>query len=76
MPMDELQHVHSGALQLKQQQQELLSYFKHVSTDVVMDELPRVRSDALRLKQQAMLPIACNQLPLETTDVVQRYDVD
>ena len=47
MLMDELQHVHSGALQLKQQQQEWPSYLNHVLTDVIIDELPRVHGVAL-----------------------------
>ena len=44
MLIDELQHVHNGALQLKQQQQELLSYHNHISTGVVIDELSQVHS--------------------------------
>ena len=50
MPIDELQHVHSGALQLKQQQQELLRYLNRISTGVMIDELPRVHNGALQLK--------------------------
>jgi hypothetical protein len=56
MLVDELQHVHNGALQLKQQH-ELLSFLNHISTDVVTNELPRVHSDALQLKQQAQPPL-------------------
>ena len=47
--IEELQHVHSGALRPKQQQQELLRYLNHISIDVMIGELPRVHSDALQL---------------------------
>ena len=57
--------MHSGTLQLKRQQQELLNYPKHISTDVMIGELPRVNSGALQLKQQSMLLIDFNQLLLE-----------
>ena len=65
MLIEELQHVHSGALQPKQQQQELLRYLNPISTDVMIGELPRVHSGALQLKQQSMLLIDFNQLSLE-----------
>ena len=44
MLIGELQHVHSGALQPKQQQQELLRYLTHILIDVVFFEQPRVHS--------------------------------
>ena len=48
--IDELQHVHSGALQpKKKQQQGLLRYLNPISTIVMIDELLRVHSDALQL---------------------------
>ena len=65
MLIDEMQHVHSGALRPKQQRQELLNDLKHISTDVMIGELPRVHSGALQLKQQSMLLIDFNQLSLE-----------
>ena len=65
MLIDELQRVHSGALQPKQQQQELLDDPKHISTDAMIGELPRVHSGALQLRQQSMLLIDFNQLSLE-----------
>ena len=52
-------------LQLEQQQQELLSYLKHILTDVMTDELPQVHNDALRLKQQVMLLVDFNQPSLK-----------
>ena len=61
----ELQHVHHGALQFKQQQQEWLSYLNHISIDVMVDGLPQVHSDTLQLKQQAMLLADFNQLSLK-----------
>ena len=60
-----MQHVHNGAPQLKQQQQELLSYLNHISPGVVIDGLPQVHSGALQLKQQAMLLIDFNQPSLQ-----------
>ena len=65
MLMDELQHVHSGTLLFKQQQQERLSYLNHISTGMMIDRLPQLHGYALQLKQQAMLLIDFNQLLLK-----------
>ena len=53
--IEELQHVHSGALRPKQQQQDLSRYPNHISIDVMIGELPRVHSDTLHFKQQVLL---------------------
>jgi hypothetical protein len=70
MLVDELQRLHSGALQLKQQSillidcNQLSLKQQMLSSDVLIEELQHVYSGALRLTRQSMMLIDFNKLSL------------